>query len=189
MNKTDSGIKKNSLLQKSFWLGLFAFGLAVLVIVLLSFLFSGKCGSDKAEDVAISALRLKSQDPDGIKILAVSKPDSVFQNRFCPDHEVMEMSEKFLQVSLNLMQDSSLKESHLDNPAYLAKMERYAEHSSSIERLNNMLENEPGKFCGWRVRIRYAAKDKSDTPYTSETWFIFDKDKKHILNSFEIPIL
>lgn len=180
---------KCSFKKECFWMGLFAFGLVVLSILLISFLFKGKCTGDKAETTAIAALKMQVEKPQTLKILHVSKPDSVFRNRLCPDHEVIEMSSRFLDYSMTLMDDPENMKSDFKNPAYMAAMERFSENSATMEKLNRMLESEPGEFCGWRVKVNYTANDRSNTTYKAEKWFIFDKNKTHILNSFDVPML
>lgn len=183
--------KKREIARKFIWGALSVIGVIILLVAAVIICTSeGKAlKKSEAEKTAINALKLKISNPASLKVLDISAPDSVFVNRMCPEYEIMELSEKFLQYSLNIMQDSQENLIGNENTAYRCKMDRYSESSMSINALNDMLEKPQGDYCGWRVKVRYQAMDDSDTPYTSETWLIFDKDKKHILNSFDFSLL
>ena len=90
---------------------------------------------------------------------------------------------------MNIMQESQTELLAEGNGAYRYKMDRFTATSNAINSLNGMLEKPAGKHCGWRVKARYQTVDDSGTPYVTETWFIFDRRKKHIINSFDICIL
>ncbi len=185
--------KKKKIAKKFFWCALSIIGIIILIIGIIFICTSQNDGQSlkksESEKSAINALKLKLGDTSSLKVLNVSVPDSVFLNRICPEYEIMELSERFLEYSLQIMQDSQDGLFGKENVAYRCMMDRYALSSQSINTLNQMLEKPEGEHCGWRIKIKYQAIDDSDTPYVSEAWFIFDKDKKHILNSFDISIL
>ena len=163
----------------------------VAIIILFGAFIILCCGSysKKSEDerTVRNALRLKHGD-NTLKILDISEPDSVFYNRMCPEDEVMELSERFLTYSMTIMQDSQTELLADGNVAYRCKMDRFSDTSNAINSLNEMLEKPAGRHCGWRVKARYQTVDDSNTPYVAETWFIFDRRKKHIINSFDFYI-
>ena len=183
--------KKQEITRKFIW-----GALSVIAIIILFAAFILICTAQgrslkktETEKVAINALKLKVRNPESLKVLDISTPDSVFNNRVCPEYEIMELSEKFLEYSLNIMQESQDGLWGNENIAYRCKMDRYSESSNALNILNAMMEKPQGKHNGWRVKVKYQAIDDSDTPFISEAWFIFDKDKKHILNSFDISLL
>ena len=180
--------KKKEIQRKLFWGTLCIVGIVVLFGAFI--LLCCGSGSKKSEEerTVRSALRLKHGEAP-LKILDISKPDSVFYNRMCPEEEVMELSERFLNYSMNIMQESQTELLAEGNGAYRYKMDRFTATSNAINSLNGMLEKPAGKHCGWRVKARYQTVDDSGTPYVTETWFIFDRRKKHIINSFDICIL
>lgn len=177
--------------RKCFWFGLSIIAIFILVAALIFIVANNTCSLKKTdiEKTAIKALQLRLGNPESLKILDISSPDSVFVNRFCPEYEMMELSQKFLEYSMNILQDSQAGLKDSESVAYRCKMDRYAECSNSLNTINSMMEKPEGKHCGWRVKVRYQNIDDSETPYISESWFIFDKEKKHILNSLEISIL
>lgn len=181
---------RHKIAQKFLWGALSVIGIIILLVAVLVICTSeGKCiKKSEAEKIAINALRLKT-DQSSLKVLEVSDPDSVFINRLCPEYELMDLSERFLQYSLQIMQDSQEGFFGKENTAYQCMMNRYSETSNALNTLNSMLEKPQGEHCGWRVKVKYNSVDDSKTPYTSEAWFIFDKDQKHILNSFDISVL
>ncbi len=182
---------KRSVARKCLWGGLSIFAVFILVVAVIFIIAKQTCSLKKTETekTAIKALQLRLGNPEVLKILDISAPDSVFLNRICPEYEVIELSEKFLEYSMNLMKDSQSELRDLESVAYRCKMDRYAESSNTLNTLNNMLEKSEGEHCGWRVKVKYQTKDDSETSYTAESWFIFDKEKKHILNSFDISLL
>lgn len=163
----------------------------VAIIILFGAFIILCCGSysKKSEDerTVRNALRLKYGD-NTLKILDISEPDSVFYNRMCPEDEVMELSERFLTYSMTIMQDSQTELLTQGNDECKCKMDRYSATSNTLNILNKMLEKPAGKHCGWRVKVKYQTVDDSGTPYVTETWYIFDRRKKHIINSFDICI-
>ena len=183
--------KKRKIAQKCFWFSLSIIGI-ILLFVTFIFVCSSDCKSSKQrrmEKSAVDALKLKITNPSSIEILDISVPDTVFHNRICPEYETVALSEKFLEYSLNVMQNYQENFFDMENSAYRCQMNRYNESSKTLQALNDMMSRPQGPHCGWRLKIKYKAIDESESPYVSETWFIFDKDKKHILNSYNISIL
>lgn len=183
--------KKQKIANKFLWGALSVIGIIILLVafVLICTAQGRSLKKTETETTAINALKLRVDNPSSLKVLEISLPDSVFENRMCPEYEIMDLSERFLDYSLNIMQSSPGERFGENNIAYRCQMDRYAESSSSLNTLNAMLEKPMGKHCGWRVKVKYQAIDDSDTPFISEAWFIFDLEKKHVLNSFDISLL
>lgn len=182
---------KRKIASKFLWCALSVIGIIILLTAFVC-IISGQgrnLKKSKAEEIALNALKLNVDNASSLKILDISEPDSVFVNRLCPEHELMELSEKFLEHSLNIMQNSQYEDFETDNSAYKCKMERYSESSNALNTLNTMLDRPQGQHNGWRVKVKYQAVDDSDTPYISEAWFIFDLTKNHIIKSFDISLL
>ena len=180
---------KRRFARKCLWGGLSIIAICILVAAFFIIVAKGAgLKKTETEKTAVNALRLKMGNPSSLKILDISTPDSVYVNRMCPDFEAMELSERFLEYSLNIMR-AQQPDIQADNKAYRCQMDRYTESSTSLNALNSMLEKPQGAHCGWRVKIRYQAVDESDTPYVSEVWYIFDREQKHILKSFDICLL
>lgn len=183
--------EKQAVARKFLWGAFSVIGIFILLAA-IAIIVASNCRTLKkteAEKIAVNALRLKLDNPSTLKVLDISNPDSVFTNRMCPEYEVMELSERFLEYSMNIMRESQTNFQEDYNATYRCRMERYTESSNALNTLNSMLEKSQGKHCGWRIKVKYQAVDDSDTPYTSEVWFILDKERKHILNSFDISLL
>lgn len=183
--------KKTKFAQSILWGALSIVGIIILIFAcILICADQDKSVKKKETDkTVINALKIGLSNPSSLKVLEISSPDSVFVNRMCPEYELMELSEKFLEYSLNIMQESQEGFLEGSNKAYRCKMDRYTVCSNSLNTLNNMLEKPQGSHSGWRIKVKYQTIDDSDTPYVAEKWFIFDKDKKHILNHFDIALL
>ncbi len=186
-----SNKNKQKIANKFLWGALSVIGIIILLVafVLICTSQGRSLKKTETETTAINALKLRVKNPSTLKVLDISLPDSVYENRMCPEYEIMELSERFLEYSINIMQSSPDVRFGENNIAYRCQMDRFAESSNSLNILNAMLEKPMGKHCGWRVKVKYQAIDDSETPFISESWFIFDMEKKHILNSFDISLL
>ncbi|MCM1491463.1 MAG: hypothetical protein NC095_11675 [Muribaculum sp.] len=185
-----SGKKKKKCLPDLICIGLFVIGLFAIIAVMMQMILKGSfChGERDVEKMAVETLRIKTGNPEGFKVTAVSSLDSVYVNRYCPEHEIVELSQKYLEYSLQMMRDSrdrSVAEDLSDMTSY----RRFARGSDALELFNEMLQRPQGEFCGWRMRLRYSYLDDRKNECESEMWMIFDKDKRYIYNSFEFPVL
>lgn len=171
-------------------IGLFIFGLLVLLAVGVHMILKSSFSSKGTEKLAVEALKMKAGYPEDFKVTAISNLDSVFQNRYCPDYEVYDLSQKYLDrylLLLDFSEDSMDKDK--GNPKLLKDFKSFSRASETIDLFNEMLKKPQGDFCGWRLRMRYTCLDENKEPRESEAWLIFDRNKKHIINSFEFPIL
>lgn len=185
-----SGAKNKKSMHDLLYIGLFVIGLFAIMAVMLQIFFKNSfCSSEKdVEKMAVETLRIKTGNPEGFKVTAVSSLDSVYVNRYCPEHEIVELSQKYLEYSLQMMRDSrdrSVAEDLSDMTSY----RRFARGFDALELFNEMLQRPQGEFCGWRMRLRYSYLDDRKNECESEMWMIFDKDKRYIYNSFEFPVL
>lgn len=89
---------------------------------------------------------------------------------------------------MNLMNAEHIKKDVAD-PLFVSMSERYSADAQAIDKLNNMLALEKGDFCGYKVKVRFKARDRYDAPYATEAWFIFDKSRQHIIDYIEIPLI
>ena len=179
--------KKRDIQRKLLWGALSIVAIMILFGAFIMLCCGNRSKKSEDERTVRYALQLKHGD-NPLKILDISEPDSVFFNRMCPEDEVMELSERFLTYSMTIMQESQTELLTQGNDECKCKMDRYSATSNTLNILNKMLEKPAGKHCGWRVKARYQTVDDSNTPYVAETWFIFDRRKKHIINSFDFYI-
>ncbi len=141
----DDGFKKEvKQAQKIMWLGFSLVAIILLFVATAVILLTSDSGSIKKTDTektVVNALKFKLDNPSSLKVLNISDPDSVFFNRICPEQETMEIAERFLRYSINLMQDSKDRNLKEGNDAYLCSMDRYSESSNAINKISNMLVN------------------------------------------------
>lgn len=186
--------KASPWLRNVFWFAVYLIVFALTLAAILWVMFDKpKYASKKKEyeQVAIEALRMKADNAESVTISEMSEQlDSVYQNRYCQEPELADLSEKYMLHCAEMIKaaPTSLEDYKADEERK-CMLDRLSEASESLGLLNDMILKPKGDFCGWRLKVRYKAKDSSGQSFDSETWFIFDKNKKHILTSLDIPIL
>lgn len=146
----------------------------------------------KAVRVAQTALYASVDNPESVKVIAVSKPDSVFGRDYINDDEKMAIAMSMMKINEKVMsRTGNLSEINFEDSELTVLVERQMSAMSAIRSLVSLDSgaDTPRPFNGWKVKIEYEAKTASGSPYRSEYWFILDKDARCVVNSFEIPIL
>ncbi len=146
----------------------------------------------RAVRVAQTALHASVDNPESVKVIAVSEPDSVFGRCYIDDEEKMAIAVSMMKVNERVMsQTDNLGSMDFDNPALRELVERQMSSMSAMRSLMSLEgPDAPRKpFSGWKVKIEYEAVSESGTPYRSEYWFITDRDAQCVVSSFEIPLL
>lgn len=159
--------------------------------------FAGCSGSpkDRAESVAMKALEASVKRPGTIKVIAVSKADSVFGREYISPEEKMAVSMAMVKINEKVMKATDGFETFDIGDKEVAElMERQMGAASVLRSL--MPYGDPmdhgargGDFSGWKVKIEYEALSASGKPYRSEYWFILDKEALCVVKSFEIPLI
>lgn len=147
---------------------------------------------EKAVSMARTALYASVDNPESVKVVAVSEADSVFGRSYINDDEKMAIAVSMMKVNDKVMsQTGDFGSMDFGNPALRELMERQMSSMSAMRSLMSIdAPDAPRKpFSGWKVKIEYEAVSESGNPYRSEYWFILDKDAQCVVNSFEIPLL
>lgn len=168
-------------------------GGAVVVWGLIAYVFfAGNSPAKKAPEVAKTALYASVDCPESVRIVAVSKPDSVFGRDYISDDEKMAIAMSMMKINEKVMsQTGDISEIDLENSELISLVERQMSAMSAIRSFVWLGSDadKPRPFNGWKVKIEYEAKTANGSPYRSEYWFILDKEARCVVNSFEIPIL
>ena len=162
------------------------------IVLFWSGVFYFVCCSDnldgRAADMAEKALRASVANPESIRVLAVSKPDSVFGHTYITQEEKMALSMAMVEINRKVMEATDgLEDFDPDDKETAALMERQMSAMSSLRRLMDFgspLDGSPQPFSGWKVKVDFA----DGHGYHSEYWFILDKDAQCVVKSFEIPL-
>lgn len=170
-----------------FWSGMFYFA---------------SCASSpekRAVEMAEKALKATVDNPESIKILGVSKADSVFGKEYVNQHEKAALSMHLMQYGHKLMEETDYFQNlDKDDTAMSDQVTRQLDAMTTLRALiayGEMEEAKAGKekvakpFNGWKVKIDFEAKTLKGKPYHSEYWFILDKEAEIVVKSFEIPLL
>ena len=153
---------------------------------------------NKAQDMAKKALMASVDNPESVKIVGISKPDSVFGREYVTMKEKMALSVAMMKISRRFMEDTDFDNPDSECHGISRQMKRQMDAMTALrplmvtEELNTAgdeasLERKP--FSGWKVKVEYEATDSDGQPYRSEYWFIMDKEAQCVIRSFEIPLL
>lgn len=154
---------------------------------------SGK-PENRAVEVAEKALMASVDNPKSVKILAISKADSVFGRDYVTMDEKMALSMAMMKINEKVMKETNGFENfNPDDKAMSDLMERQMAVMSALRGLIVYEGNPHGHarqpFNGWKVKIEFEAKDSGGKPYRSEYWFILDKEALCVVKSFEVPLM
>lgn len=176
-------------------------GMKIWIILVSIVLFWGGvfcfvCCADnlenRATDMAEKALKASVHNPESIRILGVSKPDSVFGHTYITQEEKMALSLAMVEINRKVMDvTDGLENFNPDDKETAALMERQMSAMSSLRRLMDFsgpLDGSPQQFSGWKVKVDFEGMDADGRSYHSEYWFILDKEAQCVVKSFEIPL-
>lgn len=146
----------------------------------------------RAPEVARTALYASVDNPESVKVIAVSRPDSVFGRCYINDDEKLAIATAMMKVNEQVMKRTDgLRNLDFEDSAVTELVTR---QMSALSALRSLVDYEapdaPQKpFTGWKVKIEYEAVSESGSPYRSEYWFILDRKAQCVVNSFEIPVI
>lgn len=146
----------------------------------------------RAPEVARTALYASVDNPESVKVIAVSRPDSVFGRCYINDDEKLAIATAMMKVNEQVMKRTDgLRNLDFEDSAVTELVTR---QMSALSALRSLVGYEapdaPQKpFTGWKVKIEYEAVSESGSPYRSEYWFILDRKAQCVVNSFEIPVI
>ena len=131
--------------------------------------------NDRAADMAEKALRASVDNPESIRILAVSKPDSVFGHTYITQEEKMALSMAMVEINRKVMEATDgLEDFDPDDKETAALMERQMSAMSGLRRLMDFggpLDGSPQPFSGWKVTSRaWTRTDRAIILNTGSFW-------------------
>lgn len=153
---------------------------------------------NKAQDIARKALMASVDSPESVKIVGISKPDSVFGREYVTMKEKIALSVAMMKISRRFMEDTDFVNPDSDSHRMSGQMKRQMDAMTALRSLMVTEELKPAgdeasqerkPFSGWKVKIEYEATDSDGQSYRSEYWFIMDKEAQCVVRSFEIPLL
>ena len=146
----------------------------------------------RAAGVAETALYASVDNPESVRIVAISKPDSIFGRNYVNDDEKMAIAVSMMKVNERVMaQTDGLRDLDFEDSAVTELVNRQMSAMGALRSIAGFEAPDAPKkpFSGWKVKIEYEAVSESGSPYRSEYWFILDRDARCVVNSFEIPLL
>ena len=152
---------------------------------------------NEAQNMAKKALMASVDNPESVKIVGISKPDSVFGREYVTMKEKMALSVAIMKISRRFMENTELDNPNAECHGMSGQMKRQMDAMTALRSLMDSGELKPASdearqerkpFSGWKVKIEYEATDSDGQPYRSEYWFIMDKEAQCVIRSFEIPL-
>lgn len=165
--------------------------ISLVVILLVSAMYFTK-PANLAVDAAKKALYASVDYPDSVRIIAISKPDSVFGRDYVSDEERMNLTLTMLKVNEYLMtKTEDLDQMDLNDASLNDLMTRQMSASNMIRSLmhSGIIRRKGNPFTGYKVKIEYEGVSGFGNKFHAEYWFIIDRSGRHVINSFEIPVL
>lgn len=175
-------------------IGLFVLGLCLMSVVLVHMIVKNSfCSPQKeSEKMAIDMMKKRLNNPSDFKVISISQMDSIFQNRFCPEYETQQLTEDYYNLSnssISTLINSLSDKEHAEDKGLLADMYKYSGAMENVNFFNELLEKPQGDFCGWRMKMKYSYTDENNILQNTESWLIFDVDRRFIFKTFEFPVL
>lgn len=157
------------------------------------FMFRPDNPGKRAVEVAELALKAPVDNPESVRVIGISKADSVFGREYVNMEEKMALSMAMMKINEKVMKETNgLENFNPDNRDMAGLMERQMEAMAVLRSLT-IPGGQNGKtlkpFNGWKVKIEFEAKTAEGKPYRSEYWFILDKEARCVIKSFEIPLV
>lgn len=126
--------------------------------------------------------------PKQLKVLACSAPDSAFGVNYFSKQEITGMLKVMNRVTNQLVAKTKDINDLSKIDAYTASLiRRQMNTATDVQKM--IFQNVPkGEWSGWKVKIDYSCVDSNGIPYRAERWVFFDKDRKSVVKTFEIPL-
>lgn len=125
------------------------------------------CSGDsenKAQDMAIKALMASVDNPEAVKIVGISKPDSVFGREYVTMEEKMALSVAMMKISRRFMEDTDFDNPDSECHGMSGKMKRQMDTMTALRSLmlsgelkstGDESSQERKPFSGWKVKVEY----------------------------------
>ena len=143
------------------------------------------CGPSKSKmvDLAKENLTLNIDNPQQLKIIATSEPDSAFGTGYFSKTDGIAQT-----VTDTIMKrTNNMRRFNPDDSYVMSLAERQMKGMAEIRSLV-MKAGKKGPFSGWKVKIDYASVDGNGNPYRAERWFFIDQEGKQVYKTFELPL-
>lgn len=160
-----------------------------IIYLLTATLFLIACNQkERMANLAEENIRQSVDNPNQLKILAVSEPDSAFGTNFFSQNEVQGMVMIMQKVSEEIMRrTNNMTEFNPNDRDVMFLAERQMRAMAEIRPLIRG-SKQKGEWSGWKIKVDYEAINKDGLSYKAERWMFLDKDGRNIFNTIEIPI-
>lgn len=160
-----------------------------IIYLLTATLFLIACNQkERMANLAEENIRQSVDNPNQLKILAVSEPDSAFGTNFFSQNEIQGMVMIMQKVSEEIMRrTNNMTEFNPNDRDVMFLAERQMRAMAEIRPLIRGAKQK-GEWSGWKIKVDYEAINKNGLSYKAERWMFLDKDGRNIFKTIEIPI-
>lgn len=160
-----------------------------IVFFLMAAIMISACDrKEKMMELVETNLRQTLDNPDCMKILAMSEPDSAFGTHYFSQDEMKGMLVVMQEVTNEIMERTDNMTSFNPEDRYVMDMAERQMKAMSEMRSMVRQASRKGKWSGWKVKVDYQCKNNNGIDYKAERWFFLDKDGNAIFSSFELPL-
>ena len=107
---------------------------------------------NKAQDIAKKALMASVDNPESVKIVGISKPDSVFSREYVTMNEKMALSVALMKMSRRFMEDTDFVNPDSESHGMSGQMKRQMDAMTVLRSLIISDELKPVKDEDWKNR-------------------------------------
>lgn len=161
-----------------------------IIFSLMSSILAASVGCNGTGDVASLAkenIKQTTPYPETIKFIEVSKADSAFGINFFTEDEVMGILATMQEVTdIILSKSENFMDLDSDDPYLMSLAERHMESATAVRSIM-MNSIEKGEWSGWKIAVKYSAKDKDGLTYTNTRWLFANREGNAIQKYFDIP--
>lgn len=163
-------------------------GVKAIVLSLFASMALAGCG-DQGDVVGVAKGNILATTPypETVEFIDVSKPDSAFGVTYLTENEVVEILTTMQKVTeIILGKDLSFKDPGEEDPYLVSLTERHMESAATIRSI--LLNSEhKGPWSGWKLSVKYSAKDANGTTYTNTRWLFANREGTAIQKYFDVP--
>lgn len=166
--------------------------LCAMAVIVPAIVFLPGCKRHDAaptvDEMALECLRHNVDRPDLIEVISISDPEEVYGHSRMTYDEKMDIAQRMMVLTNQIMQNPEtfdLSDSRISD--VVDRQMRLSTVLNTIEPADSTARQQPQ--TGWRVKVLYEGMSRNGNPYRSEFWAYFDRNKRFIFDSFEVPVL
>lgn len=131
---------------------------------------------------------MSEDNPDRLKVGAVSEPDSAFGKYFLSDKDKEHIYSYMRRVTDTIMKRTRNMQEWNPEDAYVAGLAERQMRASAELRNSLYASNRKEAFSGWKAHVAYSAYNHQGEPYRAVRWYYLDKKGKQVIRFVDFPL-